>query len=306
MNEQVKDPGVGAFSKDKAQRFINTSGNFNVRHVNKKSSINEAYTYLIKISWSRFFLILAAVFFVINSLFGFIYVILGVDNIGVKRTDFFTDFINAVFFSVQTLTTLGYGYFSPNNIPTGIVSSIEAIIGLISFAFITGLIYGRFSKPSSNIRFSKDLLLCTYRGKDALMFRVLSGRKGMALLPKAQVSLSLSRVNEEGELKNQFYELKLERDSIMYLPTTWTLVHPIDKNSPLFGYTREEIKTLQAEMMILFSYQDEYFNEELHQAYSYLFNELKVGYKFKKAFYFDDDGQTVLDHDKFDAITADS
>ena len=138
------------------------------------------------------------------------------------------------------------------------------------------------------------------------MFRVLSGRKGMALLPKAQVSLSLSRVNEEGELKNQFYELKLERDSIMYLPTTWTLVHPIDKNSPLFGYTREEIKTLQAEMMILFSYQDEYFNEELHQAYSYLFNELKVGYKFKKAFYFDDDGQTVLDHDKFDAITADS
>ena len=298
----MNDPGVGAFSKEKAQRFINPTGNFNVKHVNKKSSLNEAYIYLIKIGWPRFFFILFVGFFVLNSVFAFAYLVLGVVHIGVKKVDLLSDFFNAVFFSVQTLTTLGYGHYSPTNISTGIVSSLQAIIGLVIFAFITGLIYGRFSKPYSNIRFSKSLLLCKYRGKDSLMFRVISSRKGMALLPKARVSLSLSRVNDKGELKNQFYELKLERDSVMYLHTTWTLVHQINKDSPLFGYTREEIKTLQAEIMILFSYQDEYFNEELHKAHSYVFEELQVGYKFKKAFYFDEEGQTVLDHDKFDNV----
>lgn len=304
MSEQLKDPGLGAFSNKKAQRFINPSGNFNIKHLNKKTSINEAYIYLIKIGWLRFFLILASVFILLNSFFGILYVFLGVDNIGIKKTSFFFDLIYAVFFSVQTLSTLGYGYFSPTNIATGIVSSIEATVGVISFAFVTGLIYGRFSKPHSNIRFSKKILLCKHNGQDALMFRVLSSRNGMALLPKARVSISVAKMQSNGVIKNEFYALKLERNSITYLPTTWTLVHIINKESPFYGYTRTEIEKWQAEILILFSYQDEYYNDELHQAYSYTINDLKVGYRFEKAFYYDNNGQTILDHSKFDNLIA--
>ena len=302
MSKRLEDPGVGALSEDKAQRFINPNGSFNIKHVNKKKSLNEAYTYLIGTSWPRFFLILFAGFTVINFIFATIYVFFGVKNIGVQSSTFLTDFLNAIFFSVQTLTTLGYGYFSPLTITTGIVSSVQAILGLISFAFITGLLYGRFSKPHANIKFSDSFLLCKHKGKDAIMFRLMSRRRGLVIQPKIRVSLSMSVLDEQGALKNEFYSLPLEREKITYLPTTWTLVHHINEDSPFKNYTRNEIKELQGELLILFSYHDEHYNEELHQVYSYVFKDLKVGYVFKKAFYYNDDGQMVLDHNLIDRI----
>lgn len=302
MSKRLEDPGVGAISEDKAQRFINPNGSFNVKHLNKKKSLNEAYTFLIGTSWLRFFLFLFAGFTIINLAFGAIYVFLGVQNIGVKSSTLFIDFVNAIFFSVQTLTTLGYGHFSPYNIATGVVSSIQAILGLISFAFITGLLYGRFSKPHPNIKFSTSFLLCNHKGKQAIMFRLMSRRKGLVIQPKIRVSLSMSVIDEQGALKNEFYKLSLEREKITYLPTTWTLVHSIDDDSPFKKYSTNEIKELQGELLILFSYHDEHYNEELHQVHSYIFKDLKVGYVFKKAFYYNNDGQMLLDHNLIDAI----
>ncbi len=306
MSKRLEDPGVGALTKDKAQRFINPNGSFNVKHINKKRSLNEAYTYLIGTSWPRFFLVLFAVFTVINVIFAYIYVLLGVKNIGVQPTTLIQDFLNAIFFSVQTLTTLGYGFFSPITMATGIVSSIQAILGLISFAFITGLLYGRFSKPHPNIKFSANFILCKHKGESAIMFRLMSRRRGLVIHPKIRVSLSLSVLDDQGALKNEFYSLPLERERITYLPTTWTLVHHINEESPLKKYSDNQIKELQGELLILFSYHDEHYNEELHQVHSYVFKDLKVGYVFKKAFYYNEDGLMTLDHDLVDAIELQS
>ena len=302
MSKRLEDPGVGALSEDKAQRFINPNGSFNVKHINKKKSLNEAYTSLIGTSWPRFFLMLFIVFGIVNILFATIYVLIGVDNLGVNSSIFVDDFLQAMFFSVQTMTTLGYGNLSPLNVTTGIISSIQAILGLISFAFITGLLYGRFSKPHANIKFSTSFLLCEHKGKDAIMFRLMSRRKGLVIQPKIRVSLSMSVLDEQGALKNEFYSLPLEREKITYLPTTWTLVHHIDDDSPFKNYSRNEIKERQGELLILFSYHDEHYNEELHQVHSYIFNDIKVGYVFKKAFYYNKNGQMTLDHNLIDAI----
>ncbi|WP_010521023.1 ion channel [Aquimarina agarivorans] len=302
MNERVEDPGVGAFSKEKAKRFINQDGTFNVKHINKKRTVNEAYTYLISIGWPHFFTLLLVGFIFLNLFFAVSYLIIGVNYIGVQRQSVFTDFFRAFFFSVQTITSVGYGRFSPQGMAAGLISSFEALVGLVCFAFITGLLYGRFSKPRSNIRFSKSILLCTHKGADALMFRLVSRRKSLTVLPKIKASLSLSKLMEDGSYKNNFFELKLERETITYLPTTWTLVHQIDDDSPLKGYSRAEILKLQAELLLLFSYHDDSFNQELHRVHSYIFKNIRAGYKFKKAFYFNDEGKLVLDHDLIDEI----
>ena len=134
------------------------------------------------------------------------------------------------------------------------------------------------------------------------MFRLMSRRSGLVIHPKIKVSLSLSVLDENGALKNQFYSLPLNRESITYLPTTWTLVHSIDEGSPLSKYSKNEIKELKGELLILFSYHDEHYNQELHQVHSYVFKDIKVDCVFKKAYYYNENGQITLDHDLVDTI----
>ena len=184
----------------------------------------------------------------------------------------------------------------------GLISSVEAFVGLVSFAFVTGLLYGRFSKPKSNIRFSENLLYCDYNGGKALMFRLMNRRKSMVVLPKIKVSISISKPNNNGGYQNVFFGLKMEREQITYLPTSWTLVHPIDNESPLKEYSISELSKLHAEVLILLSYHDDSFNDVLHQAHSYTFENLKVNYKFEKAFEFNEDGKVMLDHAMIDQV----
>ena len=303
MSKKVKDPGVGVFSKERAKRFINPNGTYNVKHINRKKSASEAYTYLIGIGWLRFFCYVFTGFIALNTFFATLYVLIGVEKLGIQPEGIILNFARAFFFSVQTLTTLGYGFLAPHGVLAGIISSLEALIGLLSFAFITGLLYGRFSKPVSNIRFSKSFLLCKHNGHDAIMFRLLSRRKSLIVLPKIKVSLMISKPSEDGAgYQNDFFQLKLEREQITYLPTTWTLVHTINEDSPLNVYSREQIQQIQGELLILFSYQDDSFNEELHQIHSYIFQDIKIGYRFKKAFDFNGEGQVVLDHNLVNEI----
>jgi len=142
--------------------------------------------------------------------------------------------------------------------------------------------------------------LCKHKDVDAIMFRLMSRKKALIINPKIRVSLSLSVLNEQGDLVNEFFNLDLERDSITYLPTTWTLVHYINDDSPLKKFSKEEIKKLQAELLILFSYYDELYNQELHQVHSYIFKNLKINQVFEKAFYYNNDGKIVLDHNLLD------
>lgn len=271
-------------------------------HKNRKRTVNETYTYLLRLSWSHFLLLLFTFFFVLNSVFALLYLSIGVEFVGVESRALFLDFCNAFFFSVQTLTSVGYGLFSPMGLLAGFVSSLEAFIGLVFFAFVTGLLYGRFSKPKSNIRFSKNVLYTDYKDGKALMFRVVNRRKSMVVLPKIKVSLSISTPSCDGGYENEFFNLEMEREQITYLPTSWTLVHEIDENSPLKKYDTKQLLKLQAEVLILLSYHDDSFNDVLHQAHSYTFTSLRVDCKFKKAFEFSESGKVILDHAKIDEV----
>lgn len=297
--KKVADPGFGKISTKNVQRFVNKDGTFNITHVNNRSSIESAFTYLVNISWTKFFLFVFLGYIILNSFFAIIYLFVGIDNLHVATGNKFLDFLNAFFFSAQTITTVGYGGMSPSGLLAGIISTFEALIGLLSFSFITGLLYGRFAKPRSFIKFSKKIIYRPFKDRSAIMFRLMNTKKTAMIKPTVSVTLALL-VKKKKEYQSKFFTLPLERSQVSYLPTTWTIVHEIDDDSPLIEYTRDELQDLKGEMIVLATYFDESFNQEVHQVYSYILNELTFDEAFGKAFEFDEEGVTILDHSKLD------
>ena len=296
MAHRIKDPGIGASSDLNARRFINQDGSFNVKHHNRKRRLSETYSYLINISWSVFFGYVFLGYILINSLFAVTYLSLGIESITESTGSIFRDFFKAFFFSAQTITTVGYGAMAPSGIAFGLISSFEAMIGLLSFSFITGLLYGRFSKPHAKVRFSESMVVCQHQGYDALMFRMMGTSETTMIQPRMEVTLALATQNPQGKYTNEFYRLTLERDHIAYLPTTWTIVHTIDESSPLYTFKRESLVNLQGELLLMASYYEESFNQEVHQVHSYMLKNILLDHKFKKAYHIDEEGYTVLDH----------
>ena len=304
MAKKIKDPGIGKSSDRYAKRFVNPDGSFNIKHVNRPNSLSENYNYLISISWGMFFLWVVLGYTLINTLFAIIYTFLGIIHIAEPTGSVYRDFLNAFFFSAQTITTVGYGAMAPKGLVFGLISSFEALVGLLSFSFVTGLLYGRFSKPRANIRFSDSLILKEHNGVDSIMFRLMSRSVNVMIRPKIEATLAISKEDKDKKFVNNFYSLKLERDAITYLPTTWTVVHPIEQSSPLAEYDKKQLQYLNAEILILLSYYDESFAQEVHQVHSYVLKDIKQDHSFVKSFYYDKEGYTVLDHSNLDKTSS--
>ncbi|MFD2561770.1 ion channel [Aquimarina rubra] len=298
MAKRIKDPGIGLSSNEQAKRFINPDGSFNIKHINRRTSISRSYNYLISITWTEFFGWVFLGYILINSFFAVIYTAIGISAIAEPTGSFFGDFLKAFFFSAQTVTTVGYGAMAPKGVIFGVISSFEALIGLLSFSFITGLLYGRFSKPKPSIKFSDVMVIRKHQETDAIMFRLMGRSTNVMITPRVKATLALSQKLKTGKYVNNFYNLDLERSEITYLPTTWTIVHPIDKSSPLAEFERDELVRLNGEVLILVSYYDESFAQEVHQIHSYVLKNVKLDEAFVPAFHYDKDGYTVLDHNK--------
>jgi inward rectifier potassium channel len=302
--EKIKDPGFGYKTANSAKRMVNADGSFNLIHINKKFSVSEIYSRLINMTWIKFITLIFLWYFLLNILFAGIYFFIGIEHLTIEKSTPFQDFLNSYFFSAQTLTTLGYGLVSPQGNITAFISSLEALIGLIGFAFMTGLLYGRFSKPKAAIRFSDVMVLRPFKEKRAVMFRLMNKRTNVMIEPKIKVTLAINELDDKGVFSRKFFNLNLEREKIMYLPSTWTIVHEIEEGSPLYKYTDEQLLKLNAELLVLIEYYEDAFTQNVYQMHSYSFNDLRNNYKFTPAYYFDKNGQAILDHGNLSKIES--
>lgn len=304
MAKKIKDPGFGYTSNKNLKEVINRDGSSNVLHLNRKFKISDLYVYCIDLSWGKFFLFIMLNYTLLNIFFGLLYVFIGIEQITVASGSFIKDFLNAFFFSAQTLTTVGYGGISPIGITANFIAAFEALLGLLSFSFITGLLYGRFSKAKAALLFSDNIIIRNFKDHKALMFRLMNGRKTIMIEPEIRVTLSVNEKNEEGGYSRNYFNIKLESDKIMYLPTTWTLVHEIDETSPLYKYSDEELKALDAELYILVQYHEESYAQKVYQVISYDFSQLQLDVKYIRSYDFDTEGYTVLDHQKLSEVES--
>ena len=196
---------------------------------------------------------------------------------------------------------MGYGRISPDGVLTSLVASLQALLGLMALAIGTGLLFGRFSRPAARLAFSKQMVVAPYQSGTSLQFRVANRRSNNLMEVEARVMLSTVEPSDQGLLRKYKY-LTLERHIIQFLPLTWTIVHPIDESSPLWGQGAEDLAQHQAEFLITIKAFDDTFFQTVHVRHSYRFEEVVWGARFVPAFEPDAQGEMVLDLGKLSEI----
>jgi len=299
-NNEFQDLGFGSKASSTG-RLLNRDGSFNLKR--KGLSFMESfspYHWLISISWGKFLMMILLLYFVMNLLYALIYYFLGVEThlAGAVTTTETDKFLEAFFFSAQTLTTVGYGRISPIGFFSSFVATLEALTGVLSFALVTGILYGRFAEPTAKILFSDNAIFSPYRSINAFMFRIANGRSNQLIEIEVQVTFSYTTQDNSNIAQRRYAQLKLERDKINFFPMSWTIVHPIDNDSPLEGLSLQDLEEADAEFFIIIKAFDDTFCQTVYSRGSYKYTELLSGVKFVPNFTNSDDGGTVLYLDK--------
>ena len=298
MFKQAQDPGLGEKYFRHTKRIINKDGSFNIKRTGGGLSSINAFHYLINISWTKFLLIVFAGFIGVNLFFAILYQLAGIENLtNAAAEDGLQTFLNTFFFSVQTFATVGYGGIHPTGIFSNIISSFESMTGILSFALATGLLYGRFSKPSAKILFSDKAIIAPFKDGKALMFRVANSRDNILMEMEANAMMT-SLDKGDGRFTRKYFPLKLEIKFIYFFPLPWTIVHPIDEESPLYGKTAKDLEAMEAELLIMVKGFDDSFSQHVISRSSYKYNEIEWDVKFIRAYTTDETGETIVDLEK--------
>lgn len=284
--EKDRDLGFGdKVARETRMRFLNRDGSFNVaRRGLRSASVLNLYHILLTMTWTRFLLLVLLLYFVSNIVFGSVYSLFGtgalVDTSSAPMTNIF---LRSFFFSVQTFATIGYGTIHPVGFMPNLLVTIESYYSLLANALITGLVFARFSRPEAKIIFSQHAIVAPYRDITGFMFRLVNNRNSQLIEVRAQVMYARF-VEENGQRVRRFDVLNLERERVSFLPLGWTVVHPIDEDSPLFGVTEEMLRDNDAEILIVLSAIDETFAQQVHARTSFKPSEIMFGYKFSNMY----------------------
>lgn len=284
--KQERDLGFGSKSLKNSGRLITKDGNYNTSF--SKSGIGElnAYYRIIHMSWLGFFGTLIAGYILINLLFASLYLLVGVEHLsGSEELEGWDVFFYCFYFSTQTLTTVGFGNISPMGHASNILAAAEAMVGLVGFAFGTGITYGRFSKAKTRIYFSDKALITPFKGGTAVKVRFVNRRKNRLIGMKATMTISyLDEDRDSGQTRRFYKGLPLQIDSITLFPLPWTVVHAIDESSPLYGRTHDDLKKMDAELVLILSGYDDTFDQQVHRINSYKYDEFLFDHDFETMF----------------------
>jgi inward rectifier potassium channel len=280
-----RDLGFGSVVTGQSRRrLLNRDGSFNVvREGLDFAQSLSPYHYLLTTTWPRFLGLVVLFFLVTNAVFGTAYFLCGPGQIGGSRaTGALAQYLEDFFFSVHTFATIGYGSMYPAGMTANVLVTLESLVGLLGFALASGILFARFSQPTALILFSENAIMSPYRGITAFEFRIANARRNELIQVEARVMLTL--FDRDGSGVREFLPLKLERDKVAFFPLGWTIVHPIDEDSPLYGTTPESLDEWDAEFLILLSGIDETFSQTVHTRSSYKANEIVWGARFASLF----------------------
>jgi inward rectifier potassium channel len=257
--------------------------------------LRDFYHHLLTLPWRAFLLGLAVVYLGLNVLFALLYLI-GDGAIANARPGEFSD---AFFFSVETISTIGYGQMSPATLYGNIVMTVEAMFGLTLLAVSAGLVLARFTRPTARVIFSKVAVVTEYNGVPTLSLRLANERRNQIL--EAQVSVTLVRDERtaEGEWMRRFYDLQLGRQRSPIFAMTFTVMHAIDPASPLWNATASSLATEAAEIVVTVTGLDETTSQAVHARTSYLAHEVLWGHRFADVLTQTKDGRLAVDYRRF-------
>ncbi len=271
-----------------------------VREGAPRRVLGDIYHALLNAHWSVLFALFAVYYLVANTLFALAYLAGGDDLANARPGSFADDF----FFSVQTLATIGYGSIWPKTLYANVLVALEALIGVTGFALAAGLFFAKFSRPTARVLFSKVAVITARDGVPSLMVRMANERANQVVEAQVQVSLARSERTIEGEEVRRFYDLALTRTRTPIFLLSWTVIHPITPQSPLYGMTPESLLETEGEIIVSVTGVDETLSQAIRARYSYLPDEVVWGARFADIMSTLPDGRRRVDYTRFHEVVS--
>jgi inward rectifier potassium channel len=262
-----------------------------------KDGWKDAYHFLLTMPLGAFFGVMGAGYLAVNTVFALIYLIVGGVS-GVRHGDF----LDAFFFSAETLSTVGFGQMAPQTLAAHLAVTLESFVGLFNLAIATGLLFARISRPTARVVFSDRAVVTTYQGKPTLMFRAANRRRNRIVEAEVTVNLARDGVTREGARMRGFETLPTVRSRSPVFILTWQIMHQIDEASPLFGETTASLIEQRAEIVVILKGLDETFAQTIHARASYTPEEIVWGGRLVDIFSRNEDGLPVIDYTRFHDI----
>jgi inward rectifier potassium channel len=258
----------------------------------------DLYVNAMNISWPAFVAALAAAFVTLNFVFALIYD-LGKAPIANAREGSLADLF---FFSVETTSTVGYGDMHPQTIYGHVVATAENFTGLLLLAVMTGLVFARFSRPRARIIFAKYPVVSRFNAEPALIFRMANARSNFITEATAKLWMLSPTVSQEGKRMVAFERMRLLRSENPTFALSWTLFHPIDDSSPLFGKDVDTLAASEINFVVSVVGFDEASGQIVRARDVFAAQDVRFGYEYVDFVWVDDQGLRHIDYGKIDAI----
>jgi inward rectifier potassium channel len=275
-------------------RFV-TAGRINIVRIGlSQRRFSDLYHRMLNLTWPRLIGVITVLYVGANALFALLY------WLPPHSLDSASDsYVDAFFFSVQTMATIGYGKMTPHSMLANVLVTIEALIGLLSLAMVTGLLFAKFSKPTARVLWSRVAAVSQRDGVPSLMLRMANERGNQIVEAQLRLVMARNEQTKEGERVRRFYDLPLVRDRNAIFALTWTAVHAITPTSPLWGETAESMRAAQTELICSLMGIDDTFSQTVHSRHSYIVDELVWSARFVDILSIGQDGRRVVDYTKF-------
>lgn len=274
-----RELGFGQKAYSKTTRLISQQGEFNVekRGLRFWQSL-DIYHELISMKWWNFVGIITVMFFLVNLIFALLYYSSGFEGIdGHSAESGWEHFMTSFYFSTQTITTVGFGKLNPNSNTVSLLAAFESFLGLLGFAIATGLMFARFSRPNRSLIYSSNAVIAPFQNENALMFRFANKSKTQLIEAEVDMVISYWDANENRRI---FKSVELERKKINFFSMSWTVVHPINEDSPIYDWSEQDFKEKQIEVIIMFKAFDDTYVRQVYDRMSYISAEIQWGRKF--------------------------
>jgi inward rectifier potassium channel len=246
-------------------------------------------------SWPSFIGGAVLVFIVFNAAFAVLYWI-GNQPISSVPDGSYIDYL---YFSIETLSTAGYGDMHPQTHYGHFVAAVELFTGIFSMSVMTGLIFTRFSRPNARLLFADNPVVFTHDGKLTLMLRLANERHNIISNATAKLWLFKNVVSMEGERLRRFYELPLTQNQNPGLALSWTLYHVIDENSPLYDANADDLAGLKASLVVVVSGYDVVAAQTILGRKSYEHSDILFGHRYADIIGTSEDGRLRIDYGRF-------
>jgi inward rectifier potassium channel len=239
---------------------------------------------------------LAAAFVAINFIFALMYD-LGDKPIANARAGL----ADLFFFSVETISTVGYGDLHPQTDYGHIVATVESFTGMLALATMTGLVFARISRPRARLIFSRHPVVATHNGVPTLMFRMANARSNFISEATAKTWMIGPTVSQEGKRLVGFQKMRLVKSENPTLALSWLLFHPIEADSPLFGMDEATLVASEINFVISVVGFDETSGQTVHARDIIAAQDVRFGHEYEDIIWIDESGMRHIDYAKINA-----